>query len=181
MVKLTQEQRDFADEHHNLMFAFLKRHGLSVTEYYDVVVFGYLRAVQCYLEQEHLQQEYQFTTIAWRAMHSAFVDRIRYHYRKKRFPQPLSLDFVYDDSDNDERPFIASVLEASTTDNLDSRLEWMEVSSVLNDRQRALVRSRAQGLTDDEIARTHQISPERVQVVFDKMKRQVCMLLHYDE
>jgi len=116
----------FADEHHNVMLGFLKRYGLSMTEYYDVVAFGYLRAIQCYLEQKRLQEEYQFTTIAWRAMRSAFIDRIRYTYRKKRFPHPLSLDFVYDD-ENDERPFITSLLEASTTDNLDSRLEWMEV------------------------------------------------------
>ena len=179
MVKLTQEQRDFADTHHNLIFTFLNKRGLSVTEYYDVVVFGYLRAVQRYFTDEELQK-YQFATIAWRAMNSDYCNRVRYHYRKIRFPSPLSLDFAYD-NEGDERPFIASVLDAATTDNLDGKLEWMEVSSVLTNRQRALVHSRAQGLTDYEIAKAHQIPPERVQKVFDNIKKQVCQLLHYDE
>jgi len=179
MVKLTPEQKVYADEHHNLVYAFLKRCGLSVAEHYDIVIFGYLRAVQRYLTDEEIQK-YEFSTIAWWAMRSDFTNSVRYYYRKMRFPPPLSLDFGYDDEDGGQ-PLIASVLEASTTDNLDSKLEWMEVSSVLTDKQCSIVSSRAHGMTDDEIARVHHIPSGKVQAVFDKIRRRVCRQLHYDE
>jgi len=43
------------------------------------------------------------------------------------------------------------------------------------------VNSRANGLTDAEIAAAHRIPPEKVDAVFNKIKRQVCKQLHYDE
>jgi RNA polymerase sigma-70 factor (ECF subfamily) len=70
MIKpLTMEQSAYAEEHHNLIYAFLHKHGYSVDEYYDVVAFGYLRAVQRYLEHEELRI-YAFSTIVFAAMRS---------------------------------------------------------------------------------------------------------------
>ena len=38
---LTEEQRRFAEQNHALVYKFLHQHGLSVDEYYDIVVFGF--------------------------------------------------------------------------------------------------------------------------------------------
>lgn len=62
-VPLTDEQRDYATEHHTLVYKFLKDNHLSMDEFYDVVIFGYLRAVRRYLTESALRQ-YKFTTIA---------------------------------------------------------------------------------------------------------------------
>lgn len=62
MKALTDEQRKFAEENHDLMYAFLKENGLESSQYYDIVVFGYLCAVQEYCEKPKLQKykfEYQ--------------------------------------------------------------------------------------------------------------------------
>lgn len=64
---LTEKQSAFAAEHHALVYRYLSNRRLSQDEFYDVAVFGYLRAVRRYLELEALRQ-YAFTTIAWRAM-----------------------------------------------------------------------------------------------------------------
>ena len=45
IIPLNEEQRRFATENHNLVYAFLNEKGLSEDEYYDVVIFGYLYAV----------------------------------------------------------------------------------------------------------------------------------------
>ena len=42
---MSQAQQLFAEEHHNLVYAFLKEKKLPEDEYYDVVIFGYLQAV----------------------------------------------------------------------------------------------------------------------------------------
>ena len=63
-VPLTDEQRDYATEHHALVYKFLKDNHLPMDEFYDVIIFGYLRAVKRYLTEASLHQ-YKFTTIAW--------------------------------------------------------------------------------------------------------------------
>ena len=46
---MTQEERDFAEQHHNLVIDFLRYRRLPMDEFYDVVIFGYLSAVQQYI------------------------------------------------------------------------------------------------------------------------------------
>ena len=98
---LTNEQQLFAAEHHTLVYKYLHEHGLSVDDYYDVAVFGYLSACKRYLEQEALQQ-YSFTTIAWRAMDSAVSHERTKNTRQKRSAVLLSLD------NNDLELFVSS-------------------------------------------------------------------------
>ena len=50
-IPLTDEQKDFAAENHGLVYAFLNAHDLDENEFYDVVIFGYLRAVRRYLTE----------------------------------------------------------------------------------------------------------------------------------
>ena len=64
---LTPEQVCFAAKHHRLIYRYLKRRKLSKDEYYDIAVFGYLKAVQDYLTKAELQQ-YSFSTICWKYM-----------------------------------------------------------------------------------------------------------------
>lgn len=76
MKALTDEQRKFAEENHDLVYAFLKENSLPVVQYYDVVVFGYLCAVQEYCENPKLQT-FAFATLAWKRMR-----REVFNYRK---------------------------------------------------------------------------------------------------
>ena len=46
MKPLTAEEQHLAAENHDLVFAFLKEKELPIDVYYDVVIFGYLKAVQ---------------------------------------------------------------------------------------------------------------------------------------
>lgn len=48
-VPLTKEQQDFAAEHHGLVYKFLNDNHLPENEFYDVVIFPYLKAVQDYV------------------------------------------------------------------------------------------------------------------------------------
>lgn len=48
--EMTPLQRQFAEEHQDIVFRFLSRKGLPMDDYYDIVIFGYLQAVQEYDE-----------------------------------------------------------------------------------------------------------------------------------
>ena len=45
-IPLNDTQRIFADKNHNLVYKFLHEKNLPASEYYYIVIFGYLRAVQ---------------------------------------------------------------------------------------------------------------------------------------
>ena len=62
-VPLTKEQQEFAAEHHGLVYKFLNDNHLPDDEFYDVVIFPYLKAVRDYFSIEHLPKVF-FRTIA---------------------------------------------------------------------------------------------------------------------
>lgn len=90
--RLTERQQKFAEEHHNVLEDFLKYRGLSFDEYYDVVVFRFLRAVKQYDENAKLRR-YSFKTIAGNHMRSALGNYFAQQKRQSRNIQFLSLDF----------------------------------------------------------------------------------------
>ena len=49
-VPLTKEQQEFAAEHHGLVYKFLNDNHLPEDEFYDVVIFPYLKAVRDYCD-----------------------------------------------------------------------------------------------------------------------------------
>ena len=77
-VPLTKEQQDFAAEHHGLVYKFLNDNHLPENEFYDVVIFPYLKAVQDYCNSASAQK-YSFSTIAIRQMKFRLYDYFRTH------------------------------------------------------------------------------------------------------
>ena len=54
-LPLTEAESEFAAEHHSVIYGYLRKAGLPEDDFYDVVVFGYLRAVRKYLARPELQ------------------------------------------------------------------------------------------------------------------------------
>jgi RNA polymerase sigma-70 factor (ECF subfamily) len=67
MMPLTAEQSTFAAENHGLIEKYLNSEHFSQDDFYDVAVFGYLRAVQDYLTQPELRRR-PFADVAFQAM-----------------------------------------------------------------------------------------------------------------
>ena len=95
---MTEEQRQFAADRHNLIFTFLHEKGWAPGEYYDIAAFGFLRAVMRYLSEPRLRQ-YAFSTVAWRSMgqsiasyHRAEARRLESEQRYIQTVQPHNAD-----------------------------------------------------------------------------------------
>ena len=91
---LTENERKFASDNHNLIYAYLHKYGYDIETYYNIAVFGYLEAVQEYLRDAELQGKYIFPIIAFRRMRSAISNHIRMNNSQKRKPSEpvISLD-----------------------------------------------------------------------------------------
>lgn len=67
---LTPEEQAFAVQHHHLVLEYLRIRRLPVDDWYDVVIFRYLRSVRRWHTELELHY-YSFKTIAFKAMQSA--------------------------------------------------------------------------------------------------------------
>ena len=64
---LEPHEKEMAEAHHTLVLRFLRVNGLPMEDYYDVVIFRYLLAVEKWFRRPDLYR-YSFTSIAWAAM-----------------------------------------------------------------------------------------------------------------
>lgn len=88
MAPLTEEERAFAVSHHYLIREYLRMRRLPYDDWYDVVVFRYLWAVQQWHRRLELHY-YSFRTIAYQNMRSAVGNE---YLKQGRRIQAVSLD-----------------------------------------------------------------------------------------
>ncbi len=79
-----------AEANHHLVYAFLNEQHLPEDDYYDIVIFGYLCAIQDYCEKKSLKH-YKLSTIAWRRMKRELHSFYREQEAQKRRHDPVSL------------------------------------------------------------------------------------------
>ncbi|WP_313529270.1 ECF-type sigma factor [Anaerotignum sp.] len=172
-VALTREQREFATKWHNLIYAFLNEKELSEEEYYDVVVFGFLRAIKRYFAEPDLLQ-YSFSTIAWQAMQQSLSAHCRAQNSKKRKAHTVSLHSVTYGYD------YLPLLSAS-----DRLMMQLETELLLHDlaqratrQQMAVVQMKSAGYNVREIARTQSIPMKKVQELLSEIRDLLTVVCH---
>ena len=79
---MTQEERDFAEQRHDLVIDFLRFKRLPMDDFYDIVIFGYLSAVQQYFRNP--PAGVKFKAMAFRAMKDSILRDGEYNARAKR-------------------------------------------------------------------------------------------------
>lgn len=85
---LTEPEQEFAEKNHHIIKKYLNIRKLPFDEWYDVVIFRYLRSVHRWFTIPELQQ-YKFETIAFQAMRSAIGGELE---KQKRRIKTISLD-----------------------------------------------------------------------------------------
>ena len=86
-MKLTNEERLYAAIHHGLVYRFLRKNRLPQEEYYDVVIFRYLLAVETWLRRPGKPLP-DFQAAAWAAMTTALWREQRCRWRKSLLEWP---------------------------------------------------------------------------------------------
>ena len=114
---MNRQEREFAAQHHELVFRFLAINHLSAADWYDVVIFRYLRSVCRWFAELELHY-YSFSTIAFQAMRSAVGTE---RQKQRRRIQAVSLDEIIPGTDD------LTWGDMITTDNL-NYIPYLEVA-----------------------------------------------------
>jgi RNA polymerase sigma factor (sigma-70 family) len=154
-VPLTAEQRDFATSHHGLVYKFLNENRLPEDEFYDVVIFGYLKAVRDYFT-DPTAQKYSFTTIANRRMRFCLCDHFRSQARKKRNMEVFSIHIGFGPDSYPLEETIAG--QDNLMQQLEAKLLLHELARKVSRQQMDMVRLKTCGYNLREISR-HQKTP----------------------
>lgn len=154
-IPLTEEQSAFAGEHESLIGKYLGIRRLPKDEYYDVVVFGYLRAVRNYLTIPRLQ-EYRFATIAFRAMSCELSN----HFRAQRAAMRHATVLEY----NEDRHAISLEDPVATAVECAEDLAQTrrQISRCLSTKQNKIIRLKVSGYSVREAAKAHGVRPKDV-------------------
>lgn len=163
-VPLTKEQQDFAAEHHGLVYKFLNDNHLSENEFYDIVIFAYLKAVKDYFSDQSAQ-DYSFPAISKHRMKLSVYDYFRAQQRHKRNADIVSIHLgLYPG---------ALPLEESVPgdDNLMQQLEMQllvhDLARQVSKQQMEIVRDKLYGYGVREIARRKQLPMKQIQKLLE--------------
>ena len=160
-IALTVEQQKFAADHHGLVYSFLNSRRLSEDDFYDIVVFGYLRAVKRYSDEPKARQ-YAFSTIAWREMVQSLSNYYKSLTRQKRQAYVISLDsVVYRDEEALLRYDVLSASDPLMAD-LETELLMLELASRVSKREMDIICMKADGYGIRAIAKTKKMSMKGV-------------------
>lgn len=174
-VPLTKEQQDFAAEHHGLVYKFLNDNHLPENEFYDVVIFPYLKAVKDYFSDESAQH-YSFAAIAMHRMRLCIYDYFRSQARRKRNAEVISIHLgLYPDG----------VPLEEVLPGQDSLMQEFEMHQMLHDlashvseQQMKIVRMKGYGYGIREISSHEKIPMKRIQELLDEVHAVFLRLCH---
>lgn len=164
--ELTPCQKLYAEEHINLVYRFLYSMKLPVDEFFDIVIFGYLAAVQEFNENPDISTTYAFTTIAWHQMKNCLYDHYTYLNRAKRKGILQSIH----SEDNQSLDELLPNRKRNIQDTITDRHYLQELMSHLTHKEREVVILKAQGLTYSEIAVQCGITPNGVGSRFARLR-----------
>ena len=162
---LTSKECIFAEKHHYLVDNFLRYRRLPYNEFYDVVIFRYLRSVQLYLTDMRLRR-FQFSTIVNRAMDWAVKTYWKHHNDRVKI---ISLDHAYIHDGTD----LAEALVTSDRDICDEVCDALSVDELLRSLSQDQSRSlslKAEGYTENEIALQTGKSKHEIHEIFAEIK-----------
>ena len=85
----TEEEKMLAENNHDLVYQFLKSHNYSMEDYYNTVVFGYLKGIQKYCRYVGNSAGNNLDGICWNCMRSEMKSHFKMETAKKRQPAEI--------------------------------------------------------------------------------------------
>ena len=143
MEPLNEKERRFAEENHNLIYAFLNRHNLPVEEWYGVAALGFIEAVKKYDSPKG-----SFSTFAYICMLNTIRMEMRKVRSKNKGIETISLNIEW------EKTSMEDFLPATdTVESIYLHNKYVERIEKLPEKLRTVVLLLASGYNQVEIAK----------------------------
>ena len=170
---LTQEEICFAADNHRLIYRYLSKKHLPKDEYYDIAVFGYLKAVKDYFSRENLQK-YAFSTICWK-----YISREIFNYRKSQQRQKRAAKIVCMQSGQTLNVEAYNHYSHAEMAKMQERLLLYELSLHIREEEMQIVKLYCAGYSLREICKIKQVKMRQARDVlktaYDALK-QICYI-----
>ena len=166
-IPLTLEQKIFASQNHDLVYKFLNEKHLSEEEFYDIIVFGYLRSVHRFFSEPNLQQ-YSFGTIAWKGMQGSLND-----YRKSKSYHKNNIEVLSIHSDLHDDGNFAHKNSSAYNDliaQLEINLLLHDLAKRVSKQQMDIVRMKSNGFNLQDIATQQNTSIKRIRRLLEEVR-----------
>ena len=148
---LSTQERDFAAEHHNIVYKFLHVNKFSVNDFYDIAVLGYLQGVQAYLNRDKSKTDIPFTVIAWGYMKASVQQYFNRIEAAKRIPPELILSLDIMDED---KVFFDNIYEDQYMENIAIEKQVLETTvKAFPQMQQAIIWCKLDGMNNREICK----------------------------
>ena len=173
---LNDKEQIFAEMNIDVLDKYLSRRHLDYSTYYDVVVFGYLRAVIRYLSEPELQK-YKFSTIANSAMNTEVSNYHRALNRKKRKAVVLNIDAALFAGGLPISEIVPDVKSIDFEKQLSDREKLDFILSYATDTEKCVLKLSSDGFTHSEIGSILSISESKVGRQIYNFRRRVLPLI----
>lgn len=173
---LNDNERIFAEENIDILDKYLKCRHLDYSTYYDVAVFGFLRAVIRYLSEPELKK-YKFSTIANSAMNTEISNYHRALNRKKRKAVVLNIDAAMFAGGLPISEILPDLKSVDFEKQLSDREKADFILSYATDSERRILKLSSDGFTYSEIGSMLSISEGAVGKRVYKFRRRVLPLI----
>lgn len=148
LERLTSKEKQFAEENHSLIYKFLNNGNYNIEDYYNIAVFGYLKAVQIYHRIEE-KRKYKFSVIAWKYMQAEMGNYFRMETAKKRTTEENILSLDADAEEIDSLYNIVGGKSAEADVMEDAAIQ--ELFNSLTDAQQKIVTLKIEGYNNTEV------------------------------
>ena len=176
---LTLEEQVFAAQNHNLVYAFLQEKELSEEVFYDVVIFGYMRAVQEYVSGTRFRV-YAFSTIAWKRMENSVSNYCRYLAAPSRSAPTVSLfSPVGTDADLTWEDTLSRIDDQMM--QFETGLLMRELAEKLPKEEMKIIRLKMAGCKMHEIAKREHLTFQEINELLANCKDEIIHILCGDE
>ena len=156
LYPLTPEEQEFAAIRIDLVDTFLRRERLDPNEYYDIVIFGYLEAVQKQHREPIEEERQNFNALAKICMRHAVGEDWKYRLKEKRKGDllSLSLEHLATSTDNEDFSFYDIIPDSKTDIEMQVvNLDLIErLLAVATPREREAIDLVCQGYETREVA-----------------------------
>lgn len=167
---LSSAEREFAEQNHNLVYAYLRKKKLEESDFYDVVIFAYLKAIRRYFINKNLCK-YNFSTIAWRTMDAAVINEVK---KKKSIFKSLEEPITKDGK-------VKIVDTLGCEDNFEEKIVYNELLNFikphLNIKELRTLQRKAEGYKHSDIAKAEGISCSGINQRLSKARNKLKLVL----
>ena len=171
---LTEKEQKFADQNHELIYSFLNEKELAEEDYYDIVIFGFLKAVQEFCLNPFRYK--CFATLAWKCMQNELKDHYKFLSCQKRRTPTISIDEAILGAPDIYVEHAVSYDEYVT--GIKTELLLHELARRLPEREMRIVRMKVRGDKLQDIARAERLNFQQIGRMLDDIYPTVIKIIY---